>query len=100
MNAQRRLKQARKTRRQIASLFRDLNDGQETLQHILEDPPRCLNSVRIFDLLRRAPHLGEAGANKCLRTARVWPTIRIGNLTQEQREQILEHLPPRAKKSA
>lgn len=100
MNATRRLKTARKVRHQAAHQFHLLETGQLSLHNVLETPPRALGRVRVFDVLRRAPKLGEAGAEKVLRHAKVWPLTRLDNLSPAERQRVIECLPPRANRAA
>lgn len=97
MSATKRLKIARKRRHQTATFFRRLHDGQITLQSSLEDPPRCLNNVSVYDLLRRAPHLNRKGAEKVLKETKIWPITTVGQLSEDDRMRILTHLPPRVR---
>lgn len=97
MSATRRLRVARQTRSRIASTFELMHSGALTLEHVLRSPPRHLNHVRVHVLIEHAPKMGEAGTKKVLRLAGVWPTDCIGNLSEGQREEIIKHLPPRAR---
>jgi len=92
------VRQAQRTRSQIARTFIALSEGRITPDEILHDVPRCLRRVRVFDVVRRFPHLKGDGADNVLRRAKVWPTTRCGQLTPEERDAILAHLPPRVKK--
>jgi hypothetical protein len=69
------------------------------LRDALEAPERYqgLSRCQVYDVLRRAPHLGPKGAKKILLTAKVWPLSRLGNLEAIERAEILRCLPPRAR---
>jgi hypothetical protein len=95
----RQVRQAQRTRSQIARTFVALSDGNVHADEILRDVPRCLQRMRTYDVVRRFPRLSGDGASTVLRKAKVWPVTRLGNLTLEERERIIEHLPPRAKVS-
>lgn len=93
------VKQAQRARRQISALFDALSNDRTNADEILRNVPRCLIRVRTYDVVRRLPGMGGDGASKVLRQAKVWPVERFGRLTLEEREAILAHLPPRAKRS-
>jgi hypothetical protein len=96
--AAKRLKKARKIRRHTASEFQRLRNGSLSLRDVLESPEELfLRHCDIWDVLRRAPHLGPAGAKKILISAEIWPHTRIENLSRWELDQILSYLPPRAR---
>jgi hypothetical protein len=92
------LSRARKTRSQIARLFLHLEQGDITVTELLGSRPQCLERIRVYDVLRRVPHLDRTGAEKVLRNAQVWPLTKWGDLTVKQRQRILMHLPPRVQR--
>lgn len=97
MSAQRRLKAARRKRRQVAAILKMLRDGRITLPVLLETTPDALGSVRIYTLLLNAPGLGESGVRRVLERSKVYAADRVGALTVEQKSTIIRNLPPRAK---
>lgn len=97
MTTTKRTKQALRTRRQIARTFDAIQLHELNVSDVLHDVPACLRRVRVFDVVRRFPHLKGDGASNVLRKAKVWPLTRMGNLTTEERDRILAHLPPRVK---
>lgn len=98
MSAQRRLKKARKQRSQNAATFRALENGQFTVEDALRTPTDALKRIRIYDLLRRTPKLGDVGAKKVLMKAEVWPLERIGNIELSKRQKVIEALPDRCRR--
>jgi hypothetical protein len=92
-----RLIKARATRSKISETFRMLENAHVTIDELLTSPPQCLTRIRVYDVLRRCPHLNRAGAEKVLRNAKVWPLTTWGNLTPDERQAIASHLPPRAR---
>ena len=90
-------KQAQHTRSQIARTFKAIESHVIAPSDVLHDSPECLKRVRVFDVVRRFPHMGGDGASNVLRKAKVWPLTRVGKLTDEERDRILSHLPPRVK---
>lgn len=95
---QKQIRQAQRTRRQIARVFIDMNDERLSPTDVLHASPACLQRVRVFDVVRRFPHLKGDGASNVLRKAKVWPLTRMGHLTDEERDRILTCLPPRVVK--
>jgi hypothetical protein len=78
--------------------MRLLKSGQLTLIGVLEDTERrSLGRARIFDVLRHAPHLSDTGAKKILLNSKVWPLTRLKDLERVEIDEILSHLPPRAR---
>jgi hypothetical protein len=74
-----------------------LKTGKVSVRSILTDTPRALAPVRVYTLLLATPHLGESGMRRVLESANVWPTVRVGALTIEQRHAIRDALPSRVK---
>lgn len=97
MSATRRLHEARKTRRRISHTFSLMRTGALTIEYLLTAPPQHLNRVRIHTLMMHAPKMGEAGVRKCLREAKIEGIEFVGNLDDDSRKRIIEHLPPRAR---
>jgi len=56
-----------------------------------------LSRCRVYDVLRRAPHLGDKGAKRVLLQSKVWPLTRLGELQPVELEEIKRNLPGRAK---
>src|SRR5882757_3044628 len=93
------IKQAQKQRTQIAQVLRAVSNGHVTPDELLQRTPACLGRVRVFDVVRRFPHLKGDGAEHVLLNAKVWPLKRMRVLTSEERNAILANLPPRVRKS-
>lgn len=94
-----RLARARKVRQRTGLALRALADHQIELWDALEEPQNTpLRKAAIYDVLRRAPHISDAGAKKILLTAQVWPLTKLGDLEKIERDEILKSLPPRARK--
>ena len=94
---QRRLAKGRKMRAQAGQKLKAIEDGSESVREVLLKNPRSMRSIRLWTLLCKAPHFGEKGVKRTLEKSEVWPTTRLGNLTQEDREKVLAALPPRVK---
>lgn len=100
---QKRTKQAQKTRRQIARTFIAMESHMISVSDVLgitQEMPDCVRRMRVYDVVRRFPHMGGDGASNVLRKAKVWPLTRMGRLTDGERSAILQHLPPRTKSIA
>jgi hypothetical protein len=97
MTRSQRLDKARRTRTANAEVYAALIDDRMTVRELLERPPTSLGRTRVYDVLRRLPHLGRNGAENVLVRAKVWPLTLMDELTDEEREQILDSLPPRVK---
>lgn len=92
------LRRARKIKSRISSEFGDLESGRVTLRDVIENPEAYeMRRCDVYDVIRRSPKLGRAGAKKILLGARVWPHDKLGDLTKMQRDDILSWLPPRAR---
>lgn len=97
MSTKRNMTKARKQRSQIAQTFAALDNGQIAATNVLRTPPPCLGRVRVYNVLRRIPHLNQSGAENVLLKAKVWPLTTMDNLTNEERDRIISSLPPRVK---
>jgi hypothetical protein len=100
VSAKRQLAKARKIRRHRATAFMMLEDGKISVEDVLDGEYPVLDGVDIWDVLRRSHKLGRDGARKILTDADVWPHKRVFQLTPVERERILRHLPPRARKAS
>lgn len=90
-----RLAKARKMRVRMGNQLKELSDGRKSIEDILRMPTVPLARCRIYDVLRRTPGLGTAGAKKILQTNNIWPEDRLGQLSIEERQAIIESLPQR-----
>lgn len=93
----RRLAMARKRKKQASQKMEEIATGSLSVREVLLKNPRSMRAVRLFTMLCKAPHFGEKGVKKALESAQVWPTTRLGNLSQDERERVVQHLPPRVK---
>ena len=97
MSKTKQMRAAQKRRTQIARLFARMDTHELSPADVLNDVPDCLKRIRVFDVVRRFPHMGDDGASNVLRRAKVWPVTRMGHLSEDERERILASLPPRAR---
>lgn len=94
----RRLKKARKIRSQQATQLEAISNGDLHIEDVLGSPSYALKRVSVHVLLMHAPGIGEKGSEKICRTAKVWPTHRLGNLSKKERDDLIAALPVRAKR--
>jgi ribosomal protein S13 len=70
-----------------------------SLAALLLNPPACLASAKVLDLLLALPTVGRVKATKVLNSARVSPSKTFGGLSERQRTELagrLEHRKSRA----
>jgi hypothetical protein len=82
------LDRANEIRSARASLKRDLKAGRAHIHDLLIDPPDCITTMRVFDLLVAVPKVGRVKANKVLSSCRVSPSRSVGGLTVRQRGEL------------
>jgi hypothetical protein len=75
----------------------EVGTGVLSVREVLLKNPRSMRAIRLWTLLCKAPNFGEKGVKKTLEAAQVWPTTRLGNLSQAEREAVVAALPPRVK---
>ncbi len=92
--AQRReaLQRANAVRSLRAAAKRDLKGGGVTIHSLLLDPPKYVETARVFDLLLNVPKYGRVKVNKVLTQCRISPSKTIGELSPRQRDEILKLL--------
>lgn len=94
------LARARRVRSGMATEFKRLREGEVLLLDLLESPEGPLTHARIWDVLRKAPHLSDMGSKRILLIAKVWPLTKLGELEPVEIEEIIRCLPPRARNAA
>ena len=95
MNPHESVEQARAHRAQKAAALRAVGNGDVTLRTILRYPLPSLANVPVHKVLDRCPGFGKVGVKHTLQAAGVWPLTPLGSLTQQQRQDIILHLPRR-----
>lgn len=93
-----RLRKARKIRTLQTAQLNQLESGLSVIEDVLRTPSDALKRVSIHTLLIRTPGIGEKGSEKICKTANVWPTHRLGNLSKKERDDLIAALPVRAKR--
>lgn len=93
------LVRARKIRHLQSKQTRLLETGELHVADVLQDPYKySLGRLQVYALLRRAPGLSDKGVKKILLQEKVWPLDRVRDLDKFTREEIINSLPPRARK--
>jgi hypothetical protein len=93
--AQRRLAEARSIRHHQAQILEQLRDGDISIKRVLERPGDASGRLSVHLLLTNTRHIGERGAEHICKRAHVWPTHRLGKLSEKERADLVDALPPR-----
>lgn len=83
------LERANDIRFRRADLKRDLKAGRVTIYALLLDPPACIDTMKLGDLLLAVPSLGRVKVNKALSRCQISPSKSIGGLTVRQRDEVV-----------
>lgn len=84
------LQRANDIRSRRAQLKRDLKAGRQPIHELLLDPPKYLETAKVFDLLLAVPKYGRVKVNKILSMCRISPSKTIGGLSQRQRTELVD----------
>lgn len=99
MSRKGQLKKARRIRSSISKERRSLKGGGITLTDVLKTPEEYeLGRCKVYDVLCSSPGLSSKGAKKILLQEKIWPLDRVRDLELMQREDIIDALPPRARR--
>ena len=85
----RALEQANEVRTARAKLKKELASGQIELVQILADPPACVRTARIRDVLLAVPKIGSVRAGRILTQCRIAHSRTLGGLTDRQRGELI-----------
>jgi hypothetical protein len=86
------LKRANDIRSERARLKECLRTGELTITVVLGDPPPCVHTAKVLDLLLAVPKYGRVKANRVLERCRVSPARTVNGLTPRQRKELLDML--------
>jgi hypothetical protein len=86
------LRRANDIRCERASLKERLRCGEVNIIDVLVDPPSCVHTAKVLDLVLAAPKYGRVKANKLLERCRVSPSKTVNGLTPRQRKELLDML--------
>ena len=85
----RALEQANEVRTARAKLKKELASGKLELVQILADPPACVRTARIRDVLLVVPKIGSVRAGRILAQCRIAHSKTLGGLTDRQRGELI-----------
>ena len=86
------LKLANAVRSQRAVLKRDLKAGRVRIDQLLEDPPECVQSAKVVDIMLAVPRFGRVKVSKVLQRCRVSPSKTVAGLSERQRSDLIDAL--------
>ncbi len=86
------LKKANETRTQRARVKKELAAGRVQIHTLLRDPPECLLTAKVADLLLQVPKFGRVKVNRALTRCRISPSKTIGGLSQRQRDELVDYM--------
>lgn len=75
-----------------AQVKRDIHAGRKSLPTTLLDPPGCVDSALVEEIIRALPRFGAARARKLMHEAFVGPSRRVGNLTEREQKALVARL--------
>lgn len=86
------LAKANEIRRARAQLKRELASGRIGLAQVLVDPPPCVQSAKLRELLLALPGVGPARAQRTLTDCRIADAKTVAGLSSRQRGELLQLL--------
>lgn len=86
------LRRANDIRSERARLKERLRTGDLVITDLLNDPPMCVHTAKVLDLLLAVPKYGRVKANRLLERCRVSPAKTVNGLTPRQRKELLDML--------
>jgi hypothetical protein len=81
---------ANEVRRARAKLKHDLLAGRVGLAEVLSEPPACVQTAKVRDLLLALPGIGPVKADRALTRCRIAHTRIVADLTGRQRGALVE----------
>lgn len=86
------LRRANDIRSERARLKESLRNGDIAIIEVLSDPPACVATAKVLDLVLAVPKYGRVKANKLLERCRVSSSKTVNGLTPRQRKELLDML--------
>jgi hypothetical protein len=86
------LRRANDIRSERARLKEALRNGDVSITSVLSDPPPCVATAKVLDLVLAVPKYGRVKANKLLERCRVSSSKTVNGLTPRQRKELLDML--------
>ncbi len=85
----RALERANEVRTARSKLKQQLASGEIELVQILADPPACVRTARVRDVLLVVPKIGSARAGRILAQCGIAHSKTLGGLTDRQRGELI-----------
>lgn len=86
------LRKANDIRSERAKLKERLRRGEVAITEVLLDPPPCVSTAKVLDLVMAVPKFGRVRANRLLDRCRVSSSKTVNGLTPRQRKELLDLL--------
>lgn len=86
------LKLANAVRTERATLKRDLKAGRVRIETVLENPPECVHSAKVADIMLAVPRYGRVKVTKILQRCRISPSKTVIGLSERQRGELIDAL--------
>ena len=86
------LAHANRVRMQRALLKADLKRGSVSIEALIADPPECLTSAKVAEVLMALPGYGRTKVARLLERCHVSARKSVGGLTERQRDELIRAL--------
>lgn len=86
------LKLANAVRTERATLKRDLKAGKVRIETVLANPPECVHSAKVADIMLAVPRYGRVKVSKILQRCRISPSKTVIGLSERQRNELIDAL--------
>jgi hypothetical protein len=86
------LAKANQVRTRRAALKAELKRGDLSAAALITEPPRCLATAKITELLRALPGYGPVNVERVLKLCQVSPRRSVGGLSARQRGELVKAL--------
>lgn len=63
-------------------------EGVALAVQVIDDPPSCAATMKVYDLLRSLPQMGSTKATRLMNTARVSMTKTVAGLSDRQADEL------------
>jgi len=83
------LQRANEIRVRRARLKRDLKEGGAKIDEILREPPKYVETAKVFDILMAVPKFGRVKAARLLNQCRISQSKTVGGLSDRQRGELI-----------
>jgi hypothetical protein len=88
----RALAKANEVRVARAQLKRELAAGRIELARLVAEPPACVQTAKVRELLLAVPRIGPVGADRALARCRIAHAKTIAGLSERQRAELVVEL--------